>query len=413
MIRLRHLVKMAPSSKEIKGLTINDDVTFAPMDTLNDGVGGIDASKKRTLGELLQASYNYFAEDDLLLAKVTPCFENGKKALAKDLINGIGFATSEVHIIRPNRNKIDPNYLLYVFCAEDFRAEALKSMTGSGGLRRVSENAILDYCTRVVDIQLQREIADFLDRETTRIDQLIEKKEQLIKTITDKEEIKIFDAVTKGIYDNNGIKATNFFWIGETPKHWKLMKLKRALKINNGKDYKKVESETGFPVIGSGGQFTYSRDYLYNGEAILLGRKGTIDKPIYIDGPFWTVDTMFYGIPQRGYFAKFIYYIARTIPYDFYQTDTALPSMTQAVLNNHTFSAPHYEEQKDIAIYLDRMLAKTELLKVVTNDSIELLKNFKSSLITEVVTGQLDITAWKKRGGTDKSLEHIAEAMTS
>ena len=93
-----------------------------------------------------------------------------------------------------------------------------------------------------------------------------------------------------------------------------------------------MESPDGeYPVIGSGGQFSNATRYLYDGESVLLGRKGTIDKPLYINGRFWTVDTMFYTEVSSGASAKFLYYNALTIPFQYYSTSTALPSMTQGI----------------------------------------------------------------------------------
>ncbi len=88
-------------------------------------------------------------------------------------------------------------------------------------------------------------------------------------------------------YKDSGVE-----WLGEVPAHWGISKLKHLARIRNGRDYKIVEVESGgYPVIGSGGEFARANDFLYDDESVLLGRKGTIDKPLYINGPFWTVDT--------------------------------------------------------------------------------------------------------------------------
>ena len=79
MMRLRHMVRLSPSPMEARALSPMDEVTFAPMDALADGLGGLDTSQTKPLNEVMNGSYNYFSEGDLLLAKVTPCFENGKK----------------------------------------------------------------------------------------------------------------------------------------------------------------------------------------------------------------------------------------------------------------------------------------------------------------------------------------------
>jgi len=138
------------------------------MEALADGMGGLDLSLSKPLGEVIDASYSYFAEGDLLLAKVTPCFENGKKAVALGLTNGIGFATSEVHVVRPDARKVERRYLNYLFCSEEFRAAAMATMTGTGGLRRISDRAILDFELPISNLVTQRAVADFLDRELAR-----------------------------------------------------------------------------------------------------------------------------------------------------------------------------------------------------------------------------------------------------
>ena len=107
-------------------------------------------------------------------------------------------------------------------------------------------------------------------------------------------------------YKNSGVE-----WLGEVPAHWATLKLKHLARIRNGRDYKAVEVESeGYPVIGSGGPFSLASTYLYDGESLLLGRKGTVEKPLYVNGPFWTVDTMFYTELSEWASGRFLYYYA-------------------------------------------------------------------------------------------------------
>ena len=194
--RLRTLVSLNPSGSAVAHLPDNTEVTFAPMDVIADGLGGLDARITRSIGELRKGSYNYFAEGDILLAKVTPCFENGKKAIAMCLRNGVGFATSEVFVIRPDTSGIHPNYLNYLLSSQQFRASALASMTGAGGLRRVSEEAVLNYRLPVVDVDRQRLIADQLDLALVRLELLVEKTRQSITKLRESRAALITAAVT-------------------------------------------------------------------------------------------------------------------------------------------------------------------------------------------------------------------------
>lgn len=171
-------------------------------------------------------------------------------------------------------------------------------------------------------------------------------------------------------YRDSGVK-----WIGQVPEHWKKMPFKRVASICNGHDYKEVENADGaYPVIGSGGEFARASDFMFDGESVLLGRKGTIDKPLYINGPFWAVDTMFYTKIADNAFPKFVYYNALTIPFGLYSTNTALPSMAGEDLSSHLIVAPDFEEQKAIATCVDRETTRIDALITKKTRFIELLK---------------------------------------
>lgn len=235
-------------------------------------------------------------------------------------------------------------------------------------------------------------VADWIDRETARIDAIIAKKTRFIELLKEKRSALITHAVTKGINPNVKMKDSGVEWIGEVPEHWAVMQLKRAASICNGQDYKDIEDADGaYPVIGSGGEFARASSFIFNGESVLLGRKGTIDKPLYINGPFWTVDTMFYTRIATDAFPKFVYYSALTIPFSLYSTNTALPSMTGEALSSHIIAAPKLTEQRDIANRLDRGTARLDLLALKTKHSIDLLKERRSALISAAVTGQIDL----------------------
>lgn len=198
-------------------------------------------------------------------------------------------------------------------------------------------------------------------------------------------------------YKDSGVE-----WIGEVPRHWEVVPLKRVISINNGSDYKHVQVEDGgYPVIGSGGQFAYASKYMYDGEVVLLGRKGTIDKPLYFKGKFWTVDTMFYGIPKKNANCKYLYYQAKNIPFERYATATALPSMTQTDLNNNSICLPPLSEQHSISTYLAKKCGEIDKVISVQQKRIALLQELKQSVITHAVTKGLDPNVEMKDSGVE------------
>ncbi|HHX8603735.1 TPA: restriction endonuclease subunit S [Vibrio alginolyticus] len=197
-------------------------------------------------------------------------------------------------------------------------------------------------------------------------------------------------------------KNTAIDWLGNVPSHWTVARLKNALRIKNGRDYKDVEVSTdGYPVYGSGGIFKRSSHYLYDGESVLFGRKGTVDKPLLVNGKFWTVDTMFYSEIAPRMDARFIHNQAMLFPYNLLSTNTALPSMTQEDLLELGFVYPSFEEQQNIANFLDHETAKIDTLIDKQEKLIELLKEKRQAVISHAVTKGLNPDAPMKASGVE------------
>ena len=190
-------------------------------------------------------------------------------------------------------------------------------------------------------------------------------------------------------------------WLGEVPEHWDVAPLKRVLSLQNGSDHKHIKCLDGYPVIGSGGPFACASEFMHDGESVLLGRKGTIDKPLYVSGKFWTVDTMYWSKIQPGAFGRFAFYSALTIPFAYYSTNTALPSMTKSVLEAHLLGIPPEKEQIAIAQFLDRETAKIDALVAEQERLIELLKEKRRAVISHAVTKGLDPSAPMKDSGVE------------
>lgn len=197
-------------------------------------------------------------------------------------------------------------------------------------------------------------------------------------------------------YKDSGVE-----WLGYVPEHWDIAPLKRFLDIQNGADHKHIEQAEGYPVIGSGGQFAFASEYMHDGESILLGRKGTIDKPLYVNEKFWTVDTMYWSKVAADASGRFAYYATLTIPFGYYSTNTALPSMTKGVLSAHAVARPPLPEQQTIAVFLGRETAKIDALVGEQEKLVALLKEKRQSVISHAVTRGLNPAAPMKDSGVE------------
>ena len=159
---------------------------------------------------------------------------------------------------------------------------------------------------------------------------------------------------------------------------WKTLKIGDCLDVKYGKDYKHL-NEGKYPVLGTGGVMEYVDDFLYSGESILIGRKGTIDKPRYINGSFWTVDTLFYTEIKKE-FPKFLFYCLSNINWLKYNEASGVPSLSANNIKNVKINVPKLDEQKKIANLLTLLDNKINLLKEKHEDYL----NFKKYLMQQI-----------------------------
>ena len=116
---------------------------------------------------------------------------------------------------------------------------------------------------------------------------------------------------------------------------WGKCKIKEILKIKSGKDQKKIEKSNGkYFIYGTGGIIGTTDTFLYDKESVGIGRKGTIDKPVYFNKPFWTVDTLFYSEINKNYYVKFVYYLFETINWKMYDESTGVPSLSSSTIES-------------------------------------------------------------------------------
>ena len=143
-------------------------------------------------------------------------------------------------------------------------------------------------------------------------------------------------------------------------KEWKSTKIGNVLSIGSGRDYKHLE-DGNIPVYGTGGYMLSVDSYLYDGESVCIGRKGTINKPIFLKGKFWTVDTLFYTHTFRSITPRFCYYLFTTIDWLKYNEASGVPSLSKVTIENISISIPDLVTQKQICAVLDSMTDKLDI----------------------------------------------------
>jgi type I restriction enzyme S subunit len=185
------------------------------------------------------------------------------------------------------------------------------------------------------------------------------------------------------------LKDSGIEWLGNIPKEWNIGKAKRFVNITNGTDPK---TNGMIPVYGSGKIPFKTCGEFKNGPVVLLGRKGSIKTPNYVEGKYWNVDTAFdVKVISQKLLIKFYYYLAICFDYDSYITQTAIPSITQTDYENIYLPIPNTDEQVAIITYLDTKCATIDNAIVQKEKNIKVLNELKTRLISDVVTGKIDV----------------------
>jgi type I restriction enzyme S subunit len=181
---------------------------------------------------------------------------------------------------------------------------------------------------------------------------------------------------------------------------WKVKQIANILTIGSGKDYKHLSSGN-IPVYGTGGFMTAVNEFIFDGESVCIGRKGTIDKPMFLNEKFWTVDTLFYTHSFSGVTPKFVYSLFQNIIWYKYNEASGVPSLSKNTIGKIEVTIPQLPEQQKIASFLTEVDTK---LSQLTKKKV-LLENYKKGVMQQIFSQELrfkdgngnDYPIWEKK----------------
>lgn len=419
--RLRFDVRTNPLKSELK-LPDDTEVSFVPMEAVGES-GGLRLDQTRELVDVY-TGYTYFADGDVCIAKITPCFENGKGAIAEGLTNGMAFGTTELHVLRPLPT-LDARFLFYLTIAYDFRSHGESEMLGAGGQRRVPEGFLKDWMPPLPCIKVQQRIARLLDEKTIKIDGLIEQKRALLERLAEKRQALITHAITKGLDPDVPMRPSGIDWLGDIPAHWSQQRLRFSvtkieqgwspqcesrpaargewgvLKVGcvNGECYDESENKalpaeldpvTRYEV--KVGDLLVSRANtreLLGSAAIVEGTQGCIifsDK-LYRLGVDNCLDRRYLTAFLRSPLVRFQYECEAT------GTSGSMQNISQDTLKNLCHPLPPIAEQRIIGKWVWRVMRDFSSAAMLISKSMDKLREHRTALITAVVTGKVaDLT---------------------
>jgi type I restriction enzyme S subunit len=284
-------------------------------------------------------------------------------------------------VLRPNE-KLVPRYLGYALKAH--QSEILQLDEGSTGQTELNRERLLSEIIVSYPVSLEKQCAivdtlSNIDEKITINTEINHNLEQIAQII-----FKSWFADFEPFVDGEFIDSE----LGEIPAGWRVGTLSELITVKYGKDHKKLAD--GFiPVFGSGGIMRFVDTVLYHGESVLIPRKGTLNNIIYINQPFWSVDTMFYTEMRQPNLTKFVYFFLRSKDLASMNSGSAVPSMTSEVLNALHLVIPPDEELARFEEVVGIQFAQIQD-RMRENDTLATLRD---TLLPKLMSGELQITA--------------------
>jgi len=310
----------------------------------------------------------------------------------KNLIASTGFA-----VIRPRENGLRGEYLGYLLRAEWWIAEIISQSVGVS-YPAINASDLVGIKVPIPAIAEQTQIARFLDYETARIDALIAEQQRLIELLKEKRQAVISHAVTKGLDPTAPMKDSGVEWLGKVPAHWEVLKLKRIATLQSG-DFitsESINSEGPYPVFGGNGLRGYTKNHNHEGDFVLIGRQGALCGNInYAKGQFWASEHAVVVSPRNGIVIRWMGELLRSMNLNQYSVSAAQPGLAVERITDLYIPLPSESEQIQIARLLDHETARIDALNSEANESVSLLQERRSALISAAVTGKIDVRGWQ------------------
>lgn len=309
-----------------------------------------------------------FSNGDTIMARITPCLENGKTAFVDILEpDEVAFGSTEFTVLRARDGISDAQFIYYLATSPAFRSVAIKSMAGTSGRQRVQQSVLNEMELTVPPLEEQRFIGALL----ATLDAKIELNQRINGNLQ-RQAQAVFDVM----FPSNAGPG------------WKPGRLSDLVTVRYGKGHKQL-ADGIYPVFGSGGVMRHAERPLYDQESVLIPRKGTLNNVMYVNEPFWAVDTMFYTEMRVPNAAKYVYHTVKAKDLAAMNAGSAVPSMTAEILNRIEIAIPSAGALEQFEKTVSPMYS------AMGRNGREsfVLAGLRDALLPKLMSGELDLSA--------------------
>ncbi len=397
MVRLKHLlldgndgIKIGPFGSSLKSDIIKEE-------------GFKVYGQENVIKNDFTAGHRYIDDDKFLELNVYELFSGdivitmmGTMGKSKVVPQNIEKGIMDSHLIRIRVNPayFNPELISLLINDSNYIFTQTKLQSRGSIMEGLNSSIIKSLLFLVPPPDEQKQILDFVYHKTRLIDTYIAKKQQQVERWQAYRAALINQAVTKGLNPAAPMKASGIEWLGDIPAHWERAKLKHIANFKSGDSITATDiNETGyFPVYGGNGIRGYTDRFTHNGNFILIGRQGALCGNIhYAKGCFWASEHAIIVYLQTDYEQVWFGELLRAMNLNQYSLAAAQPGLAVETIRNLIIPIPPKVEQQNIASYIKKQTTKIDTLVAATQRQLERLHAYRTALISDVVTGKLDV----------------------
>lgn len=389
----KRLKFIAPLRNE-RTIATSEHVDYLGLENIQSWTGKLlpSATSDTSEGEgSASGTANIFYSGDVLFGKLRPYLAKAFHA-DKD-----GVCSTELLVLKP-RPDIYPRFLFYSMLSLDFVSRVDASTFGAK-MPRANWEFIGSMKLPTPNYETQRLIADYLDRETARIDALVAEKEKMLALLEEKRAALISRAVTRGLAPNVPLKPSGLDWLGDIPAHWETKKIKHITSLRSGETITadSISDSGDYPVYGGNGFRGFTSEYTHAGDYVLIGRQGALCGNInYASGQFWASEHAIVATIKMNDDTFWFGELLRFMNLNQYSQSAAQPGISIDVIENLKIPVPPVTEQIRIAEYIKHESNSLNALREEVSKTTILLKERRAALITAAVTGQISVEEMRK-----------------
>lgn len=381
----------------LPGLAVFDENKIKNADLFENQVlslsyGKIVIKPKEKLHGLVPesfATYQIVKEGDIIIRPTD--LQNDKTSLRVGISRNKGIITS-AYIGLKTKPAHHKDFIFRLLQSYDF----LKIFYGLGsGLRQNLDFKDLKRLPIMIPpLEEQENICRYLDKAEVQINKFIQKKKRLIELLKEQKQVIINQAVTRGLDSNPRLKPSGIDWLGDIPEHWHTTALKHLAALKSGESITSLSiDEIGnYPVYGGNGIRGYTSSFTHQGFYPLIGRQGALCGNVHLaEGEFWASEHAVVVKPKVNLSINWLTYLLKVMNLNQYSESAAQPGLSVSKIQNLKVPFPSFNEQCEIAYHIEKKITPLESAIAQINKQIYLIQEYRNRLISDVVTGQIDV----------------------